>query len=645
MLLTSLERCITKTRNVVAEVLDNLFSHCSMNHNIFKRYAAFIVVLVALLLRVTACFATDFLDPEQAFKVKAELNSAKSVVVHWDIAKGYKLYRDRVKVGVESGKAQLQAPVLPKSIKVTDPTSGEALEIYHDTLTLNVPLVKTDGVFTLSVEYQGCAEDGLCYPPMTRFFKVDPNKPGVLSLAGENAGGSAPVAEKPTSQASPKQENSADNDLSLAKATLAGGSLWKISLAFLAFGLLLSFTPCVLPMIPILSSIIVGEGDVNRRRSFLMAVAYCLGMALVYTSLGVAAGLAGEGLAGALQKPWVLALFAVLLVVLSLSMFDVYQLQMPVAIQNRLNNTSRNLKGGRFAGVFIMGALSALIVGPCVAAPLAGTLVYISQTKDVFLGGLALFSMAMGMSVPLLLVGLSAGSLLPKAGAWMIGVKYVFGLMLIAVAIWMVSPVLHAQVVMLFWGAYAILCAVFLNVFNASNEKLSIAQRFGKTFGIVLLMIGLLELVGAASGGNNALEPLEQFHAASKSSDGTGEKENLNFIRIRSVAELDRALQSAKKPVMLDFYADWCVACKEMDRFTFHDKKVMEQLNGLTLLQVDVSGNTEDDRVLMKRFGLFGPPGIIFFDTDGKEIPESRIVGILDANAFVDHLAKYFKGH
>lgn len=234
---------------------------------------------------------------------------------------------------------------------------------------------------------------------------------------------------------------------------------------------------------------------------------------------------------------------------------------------------------------------------------------------------------------------------MPKAGAWMIGVKYVFGLMLIAVAIWMVSPVLHAQVVMLFWGAYAILCAVFLNVFNASNEKLSIAQRFGKTFGIVLLMIGLLELVGAASGGNNALEPLEQFHAASKSSDGTGEKENLNFIRIRSVAELDRALQSAKKPVMLDFYADWCVACKEMDRFTFHDKKVMEQLNGLTLLQVDVSGNTEDDRVLMKRFGLFGPPGIIFFDTDGKEIPESRIVGILDASAFVDHLAKYFKGH
>ena len=614
-----------------------------MNHKSFPRHTAFIVVLVALFLRATACFATDFLDPEQAFKVRAELNNAQSVVVHWDIAKGYKLYRDRVKVGVESGKAQLQTPILPKAIQVTDPTSGETVEIYHDTLTVDAPLVKTDGLFTLSVEYQGCAEDGLCYPPMTRLFRVDPNKPGVLFPAGENTGVSAPVAENPTSQPSPKQ-SSADNDLSLAKATLAGGSLWQIALAFLAFGLLLSFTPCVLPMIPILSSIIVGEGDVNRRRSFLMAVAYCLGMALVYTSLGVAAGLAGEGLAGALQKPWVLALFAVLLVILSLSMFDVYQLQMPASIQNKLNNTSQNIKGGRFAGVFIMGALSALIVGPCVAAPLAGTLVYISQTRDVFLGGLALFSMAMGMSVPLLLVGLSAGSLLPKVGAWMIGVKYVFGLLLIAVAIWMVSPVLPAQVVMIFWGAFAILCSVFLNVFKVSPEKLSIAQRFGKTFGIVLLIIGLLELVGAASGGTNALEPLAHFHAAPQSSNGSGEEKKANFTRIRSVAELDRALQSANKPVMLDFFADWCVACKEMDRFTFHDKKVIEQLNGLTLLQVDVTANTEDDRALMKRFALFGPPGIIFFDKTGKEIPESRIVGILDANNFVDHLTKYLNG-
>jgi len=613
-----------------------------MNHYFIKRYAAFFVVLIALFFRVNACYATDFLDPEQAFKVRAELNNSHSVVLHWDIAKGYKLYRDRVKVGVESGSAELKPPVLPKGIRVTDSASSEQIEIYHDQLTVDVPLVKADGLFTLNVEYQGCAEDGLCYPPMTRHFKVDPEKPGVLLPAAEQRVTGAPGAEKPMTQGAAK-ESPADNDLSLARTTLAGGSLWKISFAFLAFGLLLSFTPCVLPMIPILSSIIVGEGDVNRRRSFFMAVAYCLGMALVYTSLGVAAGLAGEGLAGALQKPWVLAVFAVLLVVLSLSMFDVYQLQMPISIQNKLNNTSRHLKGGRFAGVFIMGALSALIVGPCVAAPLAGTLVYISQTRDVFLGGLALFSMAIGMSVPLMLVGLSAGSLLPKAGVWMIGVKYLFGLMLIAVAIWMVSPILPAQVFMLFCGAFAILCAVFLGVFKASPDKLSIAQRFGKTCGIVLFFIGAFELVGAASGGTNVLEPLAQFHAASISTAGSDEEKKVNFTRIRSSAELDRALQSSNKPVMLDFFADWCVACREMDRFTFHDPKVIEQLKSLTLLQVDVTANTDEDRALMKRFGLFGPPGIIFFEKNGHEIPESRIVGILDANKFFDHVAKYLK--
>ncbi len=616
-----------------------------MNHYLLRRTTALLVILVILLLRINVSCAADFLDPEAAFKLKAELNNSRAIELHWEIAKGYKLYRDKVKVAVETGKAQLQSPVLPKGIKLTDPSTNETVEIYHEKLAVEVPLVKADGIFTLHVEYQGCAEDGLCYPPITRLFKVDPDKPGVLVAADDHSPISEIATDKGSVQKEPKgslsKEGAAENDLSLATATLAGGSLWKISLAFLVFGLLLSFTPCVLPMIPILSSIIVGEGDVNRRRSFLMAVAYCFGMALVYTLLGVAAGLAGEGLAGALQKPWVLAVFALLLVLLSLSMFDVYQLQMPVSIQNKLNNTSRNLKGGRFAGVFIMGALSALIVGPCVAAPLAGTLVYISQTRDVILGGLALFSMAMGMSVPLLLVGLSAGSLLPKAGAWMIGVKYVFGLLLIAVAIWMVSPVLPASAVLLAWGAFAILCAVFLGVFNASPQKLSIAQRFGKTFGIVFFIIGGLEIVGAASGGTNALEPLSHFHTASVT--GSAEEKKVNFTRIRSAEELDRALQSAKKPVMLDFYADWCVACKEMDRFTFHDPKVIEQLKDLTLLQVNVTSNTNDDRALMKRFGLFGPPGIIFFDAAGKEIPDSRIVGIMDAGNFVDHVAKLTK--
>lgn len=627
-----------------------------MSHYALRRTVAILGLFLVLCLRVSTVFAAEFLDPEQAFRITAELNSARSVVLHWDIAKGYKLYRDQVAVSVESGKAELKAPLLPKAIMITDPSTNEKIAIYHDMLHVEVPLVKADGPFVLNVVYQGCAEDGLCYPPITKLFKVDPARPGVLSLAGEEAvadpvdNGSADtrntVDSAPAAQSAASASAKAsikDNDLSLATATLAGGSLWKIALAFLAFGLLLSFTPCVLPMVPILSSIIVGEGDVTRRRSFLMALAYCLGMALVYTSLGVAAGLAGEGLAGALQKPWVLVMFALLLVLLSLSMFDVYQLQLPVSLQSKLGKASGGLKRGRFVGVFFMGALSALIVGPCVAAPLAGTLVYISQTRDVLLGGLALFSMAMGMSVPLLLVGLSAGSLLPKAGAWMIGVKYVFGLLLIAVAIWMVSPILPASAVMLFWGAFALLCSVFLGLFDASSAKPTIANRFGKTFGLVLFVIGLLEIVGAAAGGTNVLEPLSQLQGAS--SARSGEEKSVGFTRIRTVAELDQALLSAKKPVMLDFYADWCVACKEMDRFTFHDPKVIEQLGNLTLLQVNVTANSEDDRVLMKRFGLFGPPGMIFFDAKGNEIADSRIVGVLEASAFFDHLNKFVMSH
>ncbi|MGB8248363.1 MAG: protein-disulfide reductase DsbD, partial [Chlorobium sp.] len=417
-------------------------------------------------------------------------------------------------------------------------------------------------------------------------------------------------------------------------------SLWKIALAFLFFGMLLSVTPCVLPMIPILSSIIVGDGGSGRGRSFMLAVAYSLGMALVYTLLGVAAGLAGEGFAGALQQPRVLKLFAILLVVLALSMFDVYQLQIPVFMQSALSKTCGRLKGGRIAGVFLMGALSALIVGPCVAAPLAGTLVYISQTRDVVIGGVALFSMAIGMSVPLLLVGLSAGTLLPKAGAWMNGVKYLFGLLLIGVAIWMVSPVISGPAVLLLWGALAILSAVFLHVFEILPEKPSPMLRFGKALGILLLLAGILELAGAASGGDNPLQPLSKFRTFSGKTPSPA-VDGGPFTRIRTEAELEQALASAEKPVMLDFYADWCVSCKELDHFTFSDPEVRKRMESMTLLQVDVTANSAEDKALMKRFSIFGPPAIIFFDASGREIQGSRIAGFVKAKPFLDHLGRY----
>ncbi len=600
-------------------------------------------LIIALSLRLSTAFAVDFLDPEQAFKLRAELNNANAVTLHWDIAKGYKLYRDQIIIRVENGNARIAKASLPKGITFNDPTTSEKVEIYHDKLDVEVPLLNANGPLTLSVGYQGCAEDGLCYPPVTKLIKVEPDKPGALSIGGEEDT-TAVIAATPSTPipASNENEESPKSDLSLIASTLAGGSLWKVSLAFLVFGLLLSFTPCVLPMVPILSSIIVGEGEVTRRRSFLMALAYCLGLALVYTVLGIAAGLAGEGLSGALQKPWVVVMFALLLVLLSLSMFDLYQLQMPASLQNKLGKASGGLKRGRFFGVFFMGALSALIVGPCVAAPLAGTLVYISQTHDLLLGGLALFSMAMGMSVPLLLVGLSAGSLLPKAGAWMVSVKYLFGLLLIAVALWMVSPILLAPVVMLLWGAFAILCSVFLGVFDASPGKSTVGQRFGKALGLVLFIIGSIEIVGVASGSTNVLEPLSNIRGETAAVGG--EKKKISFTRIKTVAELDQALLTTTTPVMLDFYADWCLSCKEMDKFTFHDPTVMAQLKSMTLLQVDVTANTADDLALMKRFGLFGPPGIIFFDRTGKEIPDSKVAGFLGAVLFLDHINKFVTG-
>lgn len=594
--------------------------------------------------------AADFLDPEQAFVPSAELTASRSIAVHWKIVKSYKLYRDQVKVSVSGGEASLGEPVFPKGILFTDPSTGEKQVIYHDELKVEVPVKQASAPFTVSIGYQGCSEDGLCYPPISKSFKVDPSKPGALVEEGaSDTGASARLQpteseSKPTVAATTEKaaEKSGKDDLSLAQSTLESGSWWKIAVAFLLFGLLLSFTPCVLPMVPILSSIIVGEGETTKTKSFLMAMAYCLGMALVYTSLGVAAGLAGEGLAGALQKPWVLVMFSLLLIGLSLSMFDVYQLQIPASLQTKLSKTSGNLKGGRFAGVFFMGAISALIVGPCVAAPLAGTLVYISQTKDVFIGGLALFSMAMGMSVPLLLIGLSAGSLLPKAGAWMIGVKYVFGLMLIAVAIWMVTPVLPPQALMVAWGALGILCAVFAGVFGHQPEKLTIGGKFKKTIGLVLFIIGVMELVGAASGATNPLEPLAGLHGGSSvATANNGETAKLAFKRIRTIDDLDRELKaSAGKPVMLDFYADWCVSCKELEKFTFSNGKVQQVLAGVTLLQVDVTSNTTDDKALMKRFGLFGPPGVIFFDKSGSELKENRVVGFIEAEEFMKHLEK-----
>ncbi|WP_254452089.1 protein-disulfide reductase DsbD [Duganella vulcania] len=615
-----------------------------MMNNWMTRLMALIVAVLAL---ATGARADNFLEPEQAFQLKGELVDAHTVRLSWAIAPGYHLYRDRL--SFKSDGTQLAAPSLPAGLRKFDSNFNKEMETYQDKLVVNLP-VTAAAAFTLQVGYQGCADAGLCYSPATQSYRVDPSTPGKL-VAVDAPSADAPAAASTAAPASatapaaaPAAEATApvhEDDSSLAQRTLQSGSAWRIGMVFLVFGLLLSFTPCVLPMVPILSSIIVGEGVVSRGRGFSLALAYCLGMALVYTSLGVGAGLAGEGLAGALQKPWVLLTFGALLVGLALSMFDVYQLQLPSALQSRLSATSGNMGGGRYAGVFAMGALSALIVGPCVAGPLAGALLYISQTRNAWTGGWALFSMAVGMSVPLLLTGISAGSLLPRAGAWMNGVKKIFGMLLIAVAIWMVTPVFPVPVMMALWGVFALLCAVFLHVFEPlpASRGAGLGAYVGKTLGLAFLLAGLFELAGAASSGRDVLQPLGHLGLA-RAEGAAPAGDEIRFSRIKTVAELDQVLASSTTPVMLDFYADWCVSCKEMERFTFSKPAVSGKLKQVRLIQVDVTANSADDKALMKRFGLFGPPGIILFN-GGKEIPNSRVIGFLAAEPFVQHLSRH----
>ncbi|MYM29936.1 protein-disulfide reductase DsbD [Duganella sp. CY15W] len=579
-----------------------------------------------------AAFADDFLPPEQAFVLKAELRDAHTVSLHWTMPDGYHLYRERLSF---SGPGVAQ-PQLPAGQRKFDENFGKEMETYYAALDLNLPVSGT-APFDLTVSYQGCADAGLCYPPVVVTYSVNPAAPGVLNAKVADAATSVGPATA-TAKAAPP---AAEDDTSLAQRTLQSGSAWRIGGAFLVFGLLLSFTPCVLPMVPILSSIIVGEGNVTRKRGLLLAGAYSLGMALVYTALGVGAGLAGEGLAGALQKPWVLLTFGTLLFALALSMFDVYQLQLPSALQSRLTASSGRQSGGKIIGVFIMGALSALIVGPCVAGPLAGALLYISQTGNAATGGWALFSMATGMSVPLLLTGLSAGSLLPRAGAWMNSVKKVFGLLLIAVAIWMIGPVLPVTAGMALWGAFAILCAAFLRTGEALPHGAGLGAYAAKALGVVMLLGGLFELVGAASSGNDVLQPLAHLRGGSAvAGEPTAAREGPRFSRIRTVADLDKVLASTSKPVMLDFYADWCVACKEMERMTFSERRVAAAMQDMQLIQVDVTANNADDKALMKRFQLFGPPGIILFDARGKEVPQARVIGFMPPESFVRQLQR-----
>lgn len=605
------------------------------------KIVSFLKLVLALGWLLAACLPAmagndDFLPPEQAFALSPRVLDASTVELKFDVAPGYYLYRERFGFEAKPSAGELKVELPPGKVKF-DENFGKNVETYRDGLTLRVVVPQATQPFTLSVTSQGCADKGLCYPPLTRDWHVDVQG-GELRAISAAAAATAPTPSTPAPSAPPAP--------SAEKGALQSGNLLLISGVFLLAGLLLSFTPCVLPMVPILSSIIVGQGQpVSRLRGFTLAASYSLGMALVYTALGVAAGLAGEGLAAALQNPWVLGSFALMLAAFSLSMFGVYQLQMPAALQARATETSGRLQGGRVLGVFAMGGLSALIVGPCVAAPLAGALVYISQTRDVLVGGVALFSLACGMSVPLLLVGLSAGSLLPRAGAWMEAVKHAFGVMLLAVAIWMVSPVLPGWLLMAMVGALLVITAVYMGAFERMPDHATTGRGWSRLFkgvGMLFALVGAVQFVGLLSGGRDVLQPLSHL-AQRKGGANSGvavaqAHDGLSFKRVGTLAELDAAVAAAGKPVMLDFYADWCVSCKEYEKFTFRDPRVQDRLRDVVLLQVDVTANNEHDKALLKRFELFGPPGLVFFDPQGREKAHARVVGYQPGDQFLDSL-------
>jgi len=567
----------------------------------------------------------DFLPVDQAFVVTTESPSRDRIVVRFDIADEYYLYRDKTRIVAPSQEARLGAAQIPGGEVQHDDYFGEQV-VFRGEMVANVPVSAGAGTLELPLEvsFQGCADAGLCYPPTKKQFTV--------TLA--SATGSAQVPPS-LGGSLPRSETDALAD------RIRSGNLLAVLASFFGAGLLLAFTPCVLPMIPILSGIIVGAGrgqPVSRGRAFSLSLAYVLGMALTYTVAGAAFAAAGQQAQAFFQKPWILLLFAGLFVVLALAMFGVFTLQVPASLQSRISELSSRQKQGSLAGTAVMGALSSLIVTACVAPPLVAALAVIGQSGDVLRGAAALFSLSLGMGAPLLLLGASAGKLLPKAGAWMDTVKSLFGLMFLGVAIWMLGRLLPGPVTLGLWGLLALFAAGYLGVVAARNASTG-ARNIWRGAGVLAAVYGVLLVAGALRGHDNPLRPMAGLAAT------PAPAVQLEFKRIKSVADLEREVAgaaSAGRPVMLDFYADWCVSCKEMEHYTFPDPGVRAALGDAVLLQADVTANDDEDQALLQHFGILGPPTIVFFDATGRERNEYRVVGFKKADEFRGHVASVF---
>ena len=567
----------------------------------------------------------ELLPAEQAFQFFATVKDANTLHVNWEIAKGYYLYREKIQFELTNATGNpLGNYTIPRGEPKHDEAFGQ-VETFHNELSFDLPLIRTNSSaqsITLQAHFQGCADRGVCYPPMTK--KID------LEL---------PAAQNPT-QITEAQSAPVLSEQDQIVQSLKHDSLAMTLLSFFGFGLLLSMTPCIFPMIPILSGIIVGHGNrITTARAFFLSLSYVIASAFTYTVFGVLAALFGSNLQTTFQQPWIVGLFSAIFVLLSLSMFGFYELELPNSLKTKLHNSSEKHRDGSLWGAAIMGALSSLIVGPCVAAPLAGALIFIGQSGNAVLGGSALFAMGMGMGVPLLLLGASAGKLLPKAGTWLYSTKAVFGVIMLAVAVWMLSRILPPSVTILLWAMLLILPAIYLSAIDPLPDNSSGWRKLWKGLGLMMLAYGLLLLAGFSMGNNNPLKPLQGIGVNTAQASEQG----LVFERVASLAALETRIQQASanhQPVMLDFYADWCISCKEMEAYTFTDPKVKQALAGFVLLQVDVTQDSDDDKALLAKFNLIGPPAILFFGTSQLEKTAHRVIGYQNTETFINTLQR-----
>lgn len=577
----------------------------------------FLLLICVFVYSFSSSLNQEFLEPNEAFKPVFTKNE-DSLNFKLDLGRDIYLYDDKLKIFI----TKPEKIEITKDINIPKPVAYQEFIVQFNNLDLTIPfsLLKSkieSNEYEIEIKFQGCSKAGLCYAPMSEKYLITNDA-------------------KTLNQELKKEEQKVEatttlNETDSIASSLKDGNLFLVLVTFLGFGLLLSLTPCVFPMIPILSSIIVGASkneDMTARKGFLLSLVYVLSMSVAYTIAGVIAGVFGANLQAALQNPYVLVVFALIFVALAFSMFGYFEIKLPQSIQTRVNKTTDGKEKQGIIGIAIMGFLSALIVGPCVAPPLAGALVYIGQTGDAILGGMALFVMSLGMGVPLLLIGLGAGKFMPKPGGWMESITKIFGIVMLAVAIWLLERVLSASVIMSLWALLLLGTAIYLK---------TITNMIAELLSSVLFILGVVLLVGLISGATNPLNPLEKL-TGSKSIN-TNE---LVFQKVKNIAELELAIKNSDKPIMLDFWASWCVACKELEEITFKDKEVIQKLQGFTLLKADVTQNSDEDKALQKMFGVVGPPALIFWDKNKKEVKSSKIVGYKNPKDFLEIINKNF---